>query len=379
MAQARRYPKFTPSQVLSLAELDELLDIPVARFDRRVEGLVKRFKEQQVRVEVPETRHLGAAQRVVSTRQYEAELSRLPQMERAEEFRMARRHEFMRRRVVALLKASGLGKRAEELVGTAFSELPPLPKPDWAGYLAVSIAELSRLRKLYVEGALHLSLISAFRYRGMGVDLPDLIQEGNASLFQAIDGFDWRRDVRFRTYAQYWVHQAVLKALYNSSRTVRIPVWVQKALRKAQRLRDAAESAGQPRSEAEIAAELGMPEERLEGLRRLRRRSVSLDVPVGEDGGTTLSSLIPDHREDEPQIDEGIDLHEHLGAGLGELPARQRMILRRRFGLGGVEPETLAEIAADLGVSAERVRQLQNAAIEKLRTQAGMQRLAELV
>ena len=105
-------------------------------------------------------------------------------------------------------------------------------------YFDQCLDQLEKLRNLYVEGALSIVLATVARYRGFGVDSPDLIQEGNASLFQAIEGFDWRRNVRFRTYAQYWVRQAVLKMLYNSARTVRIPIWVQKLLGKIRRVQE---------------------------------------------------------------------------------------------------------------------------------------------
>lgn len=340
-----------------------------------VDRLVREFRDKDVRIEIPVTSACGGVRQVSTTQQYRAEIARLPQMDRATEFRMARRHEFLLRRAEDALTRSGFSaEQIDELARRSFSDLPAIPDASEAAYLSTTLEDLARLRNLFVEGAVHLVLSTAYRYRSLGVDLVDLIQEGNASLFQAIHGFDWRRDVRFRTYAQFWVHQAVLKALYNSARTVRIPVWVQKALRKAQRMQ---EESASPMTREEVAARLDMPVERLEELTRLRRGSVSLDAPMSG-GEETMSQQLPDHRP-RVELDDGIDVGERLAEVMADLPARERSILNRRFGLEGTEPETLCEIAADLGISAERVRQLQNAAVQRLQKPQTMRRLADLV
>jgi RNA polymerase primary sigma factor len=201
------------------------------------------------------------------------------------------------------------------------------------------------------------------------VDLIDLVQEGNASLFQAVEGFDWRRDVRFRTYAQFWIQQAVLKTLYNASRTVRLPIWVQKTLKKVQRMRQqATDGAGATPSNEEIARRLEIPVERLEELLAVRRYAVSIDMERPDREGRSLAQDIPDETI-EPVEDRIVedDLPARLDEAMADLPERERMILNRRFGLDGRDAETLGDIAVDLGISAERVRQLQNAAIERLR------------
>ena len=141
---------------------------------------------------------------------------------------MARRHEFATEMLVWALTRFGLDEeRAREILkqpaSRALVDIDALPERApgrvyvMRSWLAASVMQYEDLRNLYVEGALYILLSTVNRYRNLGVDSQDLVQEGNASLFQAIDGFDWRRDVRFRTYAQYWVHQAVLKMLYNLS------------------------------------------------------------------------------------------------------------------------------------------------------------------
>jgi RNA polymerase primary sigma factor len=207
-----------------------------------------------------------------------------------------------------------------------------------------------------------------------------LIQEGNASLFQAIDGFDWRRDVRFRTYAQYWVHQAVLKMLYNSSRTVRLPIWVQKILGKIRKAQEAIRRDGREPTHREIAERLGITEERVQWVLSTRRYAVSLDAKVGGEEGTSLGRQLAD--EAVLPIPESIpagDLSEVLGGVMADLPVREQKILRRRFGLDGQEPQTLGEIAADLGITAERVRQLQNAALARMKRPAKLKQLQAFV
>jgi RNA polymerase primary sigma factor len=312
----------------------------------------------------------------------------MPQMSGEEEFRMARRHEFR----VGLLNwalsrfgfdevevADLMKQPASRIVAaTAGRGEPRGVSRRWVEQM---ILQYESLRNLYVEGALYIVLSTVNRYRNLGVDSQDLVQEGNASLFQAIDGFDWRRDVRFRTYGQYWVHQAVLKMLYNSSRTVRVPIWVQKILGKIRREQEAGRREGRELTNAEIASRIDVSESKVAWVLSTRRYAVSLDAEVGgEDGGATLGQILPD--VDQVSVPEAIpagDLCAVLAEVMSDLPEREQGILSRRFGLGGDEPETLGEIADDLGITAERVRQLQNAALGRIKRPAKMNRLRAFV
>jgi DNA-directed RNA polymerase sigma subunit (sigma70/sigma32) len=242
------------------------------------------------------------------------------------------------------------------------------------------VEQFEELRNLYVEGSLSIVLSTVNRYRGLGVDTADLIQEGNASLFQAIDGFDWRRDVRFRTYAQYWVHQAVLKMLYNSSRTVRVPIWVQKILGKIRRAQEEGRRAGRELTHAEIAQRIGVSEERVDWVLSTRRYAVSLDAEIAGTDGASLVQMLPDETlEPIPESIPPGDLREVLAEVMADLPDREQRILRRRFGLDGRDPQTLSEIADDLGITAERVRQLQNAAIGRIKRPGKLRQLQAFV
>ena len=378
-------PKLARRQRLSLEELDVLLDVRVADFDRVVRQLVKEFRSQSVSVEIPYGTELLAL-RPFDTRLswvgvYEAQAQRLARHDRAEEFLMARRYEFLRARAVAALEEVGYdAEQIPALLRAGSTGLPPAPKKPTAAqrkHLTRALDELEALRNRYVEGALYMVIGVAHRYRNLGVDFTDLIQEGNASLFQAIDGFDWRRDVRFKTYAQYWIHQAMLKVLYNSSRTVRVPIWVQKALAKINKVRERERSVdGSPPSAKVVGERLGLTEERVRELLQTKRFAVSLDAEVAGEDGLSLAQVLADESSaDVAELTDDDDLGACLNDVLDDLPSRERLILQRRYGLEGREPETLAEIAVDLGITAERVRQLQKAALERLKKPVTMNRL----
>jgi RNA polymerase primary sigma factor len=377
---------------VELEQLDQLLDVETSRFAKSANLLARQFHRQNTNVNVAgyRDRRLVAVKPAESPNLpdvrggfYQLELRRIPPMDREEEFRMARRHEFLKLRVQLELERLGLSAaKAEGLVTRPRSEIVRQLHLDERSndYLLRSIKQLEELRNLFVEGALHIVLGTVARYRGLGVDTPDLIQEGNASLFQAIDGFDWRRDVRFRTYAQYWVQQAVLKMLYNSSRTVRVPIWVQKLLGRIRRVQQEGRRDGRELSHAEIAERLQLTPERVKQVLETKRYAVSLDAAIGPDGDGTMGQLLAD--ESLVPVPESVregDLRASIEEVLQELPDREQMILRRRFGLDGSEPETLGEIAVDLGITAERVRQLQNAALVRLQKPGNLRGLRSFV
>lgn len=371
--------------LIGFEQLDTFLDVPVADWEKNLKKRVREFATRSYRVEIPASSlpEISAETSKVSwPGLFESQVKLLPRLDRAGEFRIARRYEFARARVRdALLRAGYREAIVDDLVLRPVHALPRptrRPQPGSADLLARTVLDLESLRNVYVEGALYLVLGPVRRYRGLGVDEADLIQEGSASLFQAIEGFDWRREVRFKTYAVYWIQQAILKTLYNASRTVRVPIWVQKALRKIRRAEDAIrnETGAVPPLEA-ISDRVDMPPERIEDLRAVRRYAVSLDASFGgDDDGFTLGGTLRD--EDSVPVPDSVpegDLSKELAAVLSEIPEREQLILRRRFGLGGGDPETLADIAKDLGVTAERVRQLQKAALQRLKKPKPMERL----
>lgn len=374
---------------LALTELDQQIDVVTDRFAKTVERLAKTMVARRIGVSVPPASHTavsGIDARTLWPSYYDAQIQRLPRLERADEFAMARRYEFLKVRVRVALAAAGVDAEAARLAVTpprplVAAEIEQLPRRRRLSfgskntrrlalaYAEQAVRELHELRNLYVDGSLYMVLATVQKYRGLGVDVIDLVQEGNASLFQAIEGFDWRRDVRFRTYAQFWIQQAILKTLYNASRTVRVPIWVQKTLKKIQRVRESSAGPdGRPLSNAEVAQRLEVPVERVEELLSVRRYAVSIDAERPGMEGHTLAQEIAD--ESLAPVEETVvedDLPARLVEAMSDLPSRERMILSRRYGLDGNEPATLGDIADDLGISAERVRQLQNAALGRLR------------
>lgn len=390
-------PKSKPSsRVVTLPQLDAMLDVATDRFPATVGRLATKFQRERTTLgleQFREARRAAVNPAVLADipdlrgTSYQTELRRIQPMDREEEFRMARRHEFVRELVLRALRAAGFtAEQAEHGVRRParetiheLADLPASRDVDRA-WLETIVGQFEELRNLYVEGALYIVLSTVNRYRGLGVDTADLIQEGNASLFQAIDGFDWRRDVRFRTYAQYWVHQAVLKMLYNNSRTVRVPIWVQKVLGKIRRVQEEGRREGREPSPEEIGARLGIPAERVQWVLSTRRYAVSIDAESNLGEGSTLAQALPDTSL--VPIPESIpagDLREALDEAMADLPPREQGILRRRFGLDGGEPQTLGEIAVDLGITAERVRQLQNAAIGRIKKPGKLRRLQAFV
>jgi len=388
--------KISTRQVVEVERLDAILDVETDRFEQNAARLAKDFARQKATIDISAYRHRRAA--TVSPAAfadiadlrgsaYPTDLRRLPAMDREEEFKMARRLEFLRGLVIRGLVQLGVSAdEAKELATRPAREVLHVvrSKPAKRGFdtewFERAIAQLEDLRNLYVEGALYIVLGSVNRYRGLGVDTADLIQEGNASLFQAIDGFDWRRDVRFRTYAQYWVHQAILKMLYNSSRTVRVPIWVQKILGKIRRAQDAGRRAGREPTHEEIGTAIGVPAEKVASVLATRRYAVSLDAEIGGEDGTSLVQLLAD--ESLLPVPDSVpvgDLRQALQGVMADLPAREQLILRARFGLDGKEPQTLGEIAGQLGVTAERVRQLQNAALVRIKRPSKLRQLQAFV
>ena len=392
----RPKPNLEPRQVVALEQLDAWLDVDTEQFVSNARKLARSFAKQTATLDLRAFREArtDAASVAVSPELpdirdalYSADLKRITPMDREEEFRMARRHEFVRELLtwgltklgVAAEVLGGLLKRPARQILAAIPERASKGGVERA-WLEQMVLQFEELRNLYVEGALYIVLSTANRYRNLGVDTQDLIQEGNTSLFQAIDGFDWRRDVRFRTYAQYWVHQAVLKMLYNSSRTVRVPIWVQKVLGKIRRAQEAGRREGRELTPMEIAERIDVPVSKVDWVLSTRRYAVSLDAEVGEGDGVSLGQLLT--ADDDVPVPDAIppgDLREVIADVMSDLPQREQGILRRRFGLDGDEPATLGEIAQDLGITAERVRQLQNAALGRIKRPSKLRRLKAFV
>jgi RNA polymerase primary sigma factor len=220
----------------------------------------------------------------------------------------------------------------------------------------------------FIEHNLKLVVAIAKDYRNLGLSFPDLIQEGNLGLIRAVEKFDHRRGFKFSTYAVWWIRQALVRAIQNHSRTIRLPSHVHDRLQRSQRVRaELTGKLGREPTPAELAPELGTDTGALEALDLLSREAISLESSVAgtekrlEDFVADPFSAAPDNGLDGERMRSGVG---HL---IGVLTAREQLILRLRYGLGGEEEHTLEQIGQSLGLSRERVRQLEARALKKLR------------
>jgi RNA polymerase primary sigma factor len=218
-----------------------------------------------------------------------------------------------------------------------------------------------------INSNLRLVVSVARKYQGHGLTLGDLVQEGMLGLIRAAEKFDWRRGFKFSTYATLWIRQSIQRGLENSSRTIRLPVHIAQRERKINRTeRELATRLGREPTEDEIAAAVELPVDQVIEIRKAARPLTSLDQPIGEDGETSFGDLITAQQpavEDEVVQDAGTTA---VQLAVSSLPERERNVVQLRFGLGGEEPTPLRETGRRLGISAERVRQIEEEALARL-------------
>jgi RNA polymerase primary sigma factor len=223
-------------------------------------------------------------------------------------------------------------------------------------------------RKL-IESNLRFVVAMAKKYSRSGYPLHELINEGNMGLIEATSRFDPSRGVRFITYASWWIRQAILAAIAHHGQTFRLPPKLKHDLYRFEtKVGRLTQELGRRPSIDEISRELGMKEEEVRGLLGATPTEVSLNAPVGEEGDMRLEEVIEDHSitpSDDVLIAQSFE--EQLQKLLGQLDDKERLIIERRFGLGDLEPQTLAEIGTDLHLSRERIRQIEERALGKLR------------
>jgi RNA polymerase primary sigma factor len=225
-------------------------------------------------------------------------------------------------------------------------------------------------REQMIKANLRLVVKIARDYEGFGVPLLDLISEGNIGLMKAVDRFDPDKGAKFSTYGAFWIKQAIRRALDNQAKTIRLPSHVVERLGILQRAATKLnEELGREPSDEELAAETGLSERKVKQYRRASAAPASLDAPIGDDSDSNrIADVVADEKaalpSDELSAHMDLDLMNEL---LGSLNEREVKILRHRYGLDGEQEKTLEEIGVDYGLTRERIRQIENAALNKLR------------
>jgi RNA polymerase primary sigma factor len=229
-----------------------------------------------------------------------------------------------------------------------------------------------------INANLRLVVSQARRYQGHGLSMEDLVQEGMLGLIRAVEKFDWRRGFKFSTYGTLWIRQAIQRGLQNHGRTIRVPVHVAQRQVKVRKIESELNTKlGREPTDEEIAAVAELTPDEVNELRELSRGLASLDQPVSDDGDTALGDLLAAERPEPLEEVAEADRDQRVNALVAELPEGERNVIRLRFGLAGDDARTLTQTGRELGISAERARQLEESGLRRLARNGELEHLRQ--
>lgn len=226
-----------------------------------------------------------------------------------------------------------------------------------------------KARDHMIRANLRLVVKIAGDYYGYGVSMSDLVSEGNIGLMKAVERFDPEKGGKFSTYSAWWIKQSIKRALANQSKTIRLPIHMVDKIARIRRIASMlTETLGREPTDDELATETGVPRQKVAMLKQAALRTTSLDAPVNHNEATEHSEIIADEKASNPlDLLSDKNLHDQLEELLATLDERERRIIDGRFGLNGIKPMLLEDVGREFGVSRERIRQIQNSALAKMR------------